>query len=666
MNEGETYAGGLDLNFFESADFENQQDTKASDYHEIVGRNVLRMLMMGWHDNWRDILSREVLKAIFIERDYKLTKGLRHAFQQGFSHLFTQLHDIKPPSLEFNQVQLYLSNCLAILSSSDLTAYESFTIPEWVNGSWQLVDYKVVPIELTPTSGFNKLFLKDEDRVFAYGLEPITNLDARPHLIFMGTTYVAGQGFEPQVKSDMKAPQTPGMDLYISGEENITHFLDKQPKRNTHVCGLSLGGALAEIVAVHQGEKLSRVDALNPPGLNKSWRKNRFDRWDEQTKRPEVYVQRQGNDPVSKFGVWKKEWNVIKVTPPIDKQGPNGGADHALNYAGFAKTTFTAINVEKDNKARKARDFWIYTVARSIAYYLFLVPFHYVVLPLWRYTTTHKLQLLVTAALIVLFCLLPSLAIPFVIPWLGATLLMVFNAVFSAVIAGFLLNNLIWFAGDLFTGETQSDLSKVISWVASKSTLVKSVFIAGSLMIAAMIIAACVLPPLIPFITAAVVYSVISIPLVIKVMFQISTIIKTLLGVNEKTKPLCQSPYLPRNKSMDTYKNASQATFTFKELGDYYRARRCFLKDREFLPEDREAGSEKFKGISKYDVLKKSEEEGSNMDTITLEFSKAKIYEMKQTAQLINRFGLNRNNKEFMHELEELHSEYSSGKGNRW
>ena len=122
------------------------------------------------------------------------------------------------------------------LPYADINPYESLKIPQWINDSWHLVEYKVVPIELTPRSGFSKLFLGEYDRVFAHGLEPIDHPHAEPHLIFMGTTYPGGQGFWSTIDSDLEAFETAGKKLYRSGRENIKNWLDKQGKKTRLFC----------------------------------------------------------------------------------------------------------------------------------------------------------------------------------------------------------------------------------------------------------------------------------------------------------------------------------------------------------------------------------------------------------------------------------------------
>ena len=399
------------LNFFESDAFESEEGSGSQDRNAMVSaRNALRVLMMGWQEAVSELLTSRVINAVFLQRDRELLRHMRLAFQEGFNHLFTQLHHQQLTEEQFNQVNLFLSNCLTVLPYADITPYESFNIPQYIGGEWEMVDYKVVPIELTPTSGFKKLFINDEDRVFAYGLEPIRHDTAIPHLIFMGTTYPAGQGFLTQVNTDLEAFETAGKKLYRTGHQRLEAWLDKQDGKKPHVCGTSLGGSLSLLFAMHHGDRLARVDALNPAGIYEPWRKSRFDKWDDfdDESKPEVIIQRQGDDPVSRFGVWKKDWRLLHVIPPKHKQGPSGVVDHALNYAGLAGTQFIEMDVEKDNLERKAQNFWLYTLARSAVYYLFLVPYRYAVHPVLRYVLTHKIaSAIAVAGLVAIFLASP-------------------------------------------------------------------------------------------------------------------------------------------------------------------------------------------------------------------------------------------------------------------
>lgn len=198
----------------------------------------------------------------------------------------------------------------------------------------------------------------------------------------MGTTYPAGQGFLTQVNSDSKGFETVGKSLYRTGRSRIQAWLAQQ-KGAIHVCGTSLGGSLSLLLAIDKGDyTLSRVDALNPAGLHDARSKSQFDHWDSLESKPQVVVQKQGNDPVSAFGLWKEDWNIIQVNPPAAKKGPNGLSDHALNYAGLKGTQFTPVDPKEDNLQRHQRNFWLYSLGRSFIYYGLLLPYTHLIRPL--------------------------------------------------------------------------------------------------------------------------------------------------------------------------------------------------------------------------------------------------------------------------------------------
>ena len=386
-----SFKGSLDLNFFESPEFESTNGCSEHQRTAIMARNALRLLLMGWSKSWKELLSWDSFKAIFIQRNREALREMRLAFQQGFEHLYCQLHDKDYTEEQLEQIQLYLSNCLSVLPYTDLTPYESIKIPQRIDKEWVLLEYHVEPIELTHRNGIMKrFFLQDQDRVFAYGLEAMNHPKAESHLIFMGTTYPAGQGFVPQVSTDLKGFETVGKTLYISGRKNLKNWLVKQEK--THVCGVSLGGSLSLLLAIDQGDLISRVDALNPAGLHDHWfTKSRYDQWDEQKHQPQVVVQQQDRDPVSPFGVWKKEWDILRVVPPKNKQGPHAVVDHILNYAGFIGTEFTYVDPEKINSNNAPINIGLYSIARGLFYYSIVVPFNYLVRPALNFILNNKL-----------------------------------------------------------------------------------------------------------------------------------------------------------------------------------------------------------------------------------------------------------------------------------
>ncbi|KTD31640.1 hypothetical protein Lmor_2516 [Legionella moravica] len=429
----DSFKGGLNLNFLPSSEFESLENNDKQQRSGIIGRNVLRLLMMGWPKSWTELITWHTLSAVFIEHDHALLKEFRAAFQQGFENIYAQLKGRTLDAKQSEQVQLYLSNCLCHLPYSDLTPFESIKIPQCVNGEWELVEYSVNPIELTDD---NQYTVRKTDRVFAYGIEPIINKNAESHLIFMGTNYPTGQGFLPQIVTDFEAFETVGSSLYLSGRQRIKDWLSRQ-KDKVHVCGASLGGSLGLLLAVDLGEHLSRVDALNPAGLHHLEPKSKYDQWEKLTSKPPVIIQQQGDDPVSLLGLWKSDWEILHVSPPPEKKGPNPFCDHFMNYAGFADTVFTYMDPEQQNAKRKTRNLLFYSIGRSVVYYLMISPYTHILRPAWYYTKDAiKSASLIFLAVLAGAGVLIGLAITGILPpllFIGAT------AVFAILSSLFLI-----------------------------------------------------------------------------------------------------------------------------------------------------------------------------------------------------------------------------------
>lgn len=382
----------MEYKFVRHGEFEALDGKNKEERYAALARNGLRILMMGW--NWKGLYHLAYLdafKAAFIERNPDFLRQFRKAFQEGFIYLYEQLKDKPLKDDELEQFQHYLYNCLNLLPYSDLTPYESIKIPQWQDNQWQLIEYAITAIELTEPG--RKIL--DKDRVFAYGLTPLEHPKAPSHLIFMGTTYPAGQGFVTQVTTDLTPLQTVGENLYHTGKDRILQWIDRQNGK-VSVSGISLGGSLTLLLAMDQGDKISEARAQNPAGLHKL-EDGAYDNWNNFSEKPRVVIQRQADDPVSAFGYWKPDWEIQWVFPPKDKQGPSSFFDHFLNYAGFDGTRFEKSEAEVENQQRQRRNYWLYNHGRTFVYYGFVWPFHKIIRPLWHIVRDYRTPLVLLA-----------------------------------------------------------------------------------------------------------------------------------------------------------------------------------------------------------------------------------------------------------------------------
>jgi hypothetical protein len=416
----------------------------------ITVRNLLRVLFMGSEESILSILSYDVVRAVMHKRNPVLLNLMKEEFKQGFEYIFTQISRKENP-IHPEQARLYLSNCLNILPFSNIEEGDVFDIPAWIDGEWKQVAYRVKPIELTDPNAN----LTSAKRVFAHALNPIDCPEAEAHLIFKGTTYFADDGFISQVESDFKPNQTPGQDLYETGHKRLEAWLDAQSKK-IHVCGMSLGGSLALLFAMHRGDKIRRVDALNPGGLYSLLKKdNVFNCWDELEEKPEVMIQKQGNDPVSAIGFWLNAWFVIEVIP-LHKARMNW-LDHSLIYTGLEGTQFRQVDVIEDNKQRAAYTDLIYSKGRGCLDVTCIQPVQYI--------KNHRIKVLFTGISLALFCALqPQLLVFMALPW-------IVQALMFSVVSGHVLSEVGFFAMDGYQGEQKGQFSRALSWVGEQSTI---------------------------------------------------------------------------------------------------------------------------------------------------------------------------------------------------
>ena len=247
------------------------------------------------------------------------------------------------------------------------------------------MDYRIEPIELTPTSGFvSHFFLDDADRVFACGLSPIHNDQAQSLLIFQGTTFPQGQGFGGIALTRDLPGTMVGEVLFRCGYGRLHDWLMQQSDAGIKVTGHSLGGSLSLLMAMAFPHRVSLANALCPAGQLFRFNANHplFGEWEKLAAEqpgalPRVIVQRQQGDPVSTLGHWKKQWQVLRVIQSYS-QSPlllNWYVAHASNYQGMPGSENIVIDTEQDDRrcGRVFANCFIYGVMRGLLYMLLSV-----------------------------------------------------------------------------------------------------------------------------------------------------------------------------------------------------------------------------------------------------------------------------------------------------
>ena len=381
----------MSCGFFES----KKKTRKYENRHDALAAKVVNTLMQGLKaETFSNIELFELFKSFHLQKNEKLMQALRKAFQRGLIDQYRLLLENNNPEENRDATELYISNYLSLMSIAEIEHLKIIKVPQYINNQWTLIEYHVEPIELTKPTGIERLWMTDKDKVYAYGLRPVVSEDALPWLVYKGTTVMTGDGFVAQLNSDIKPFQTPGEDLYLSGRDRIIQWIDKQQKK-VRVCGASLGGSMALITAADLGVKLARVDAQNPAGLNTVVKGLEYDHWDRIAieDKPKVFVQKQKNDWVTRFGIWKDDWIIIDVNLPKGQRPGLSLLSHILNYAGFENPKFSIENPSKDNddELRQWSNILIYTALRIILNAMWL-PVYVVVLPAMRYMAEHPVK----------------------------------------------------------------------------------------------------------------------------------------------------------------------------------------------------------------------------------------------------------------------------------
>lgn len=371
-------------------------------------------------------------QALFVENDPYFLKAARMEVQSALNHLLQQLQESGAVSEE-NQgrIQLAINNILAIYAMFCPNPHEELSIPTLIEKKWHAASFTITPIELTPTKGAWLNVFNEGDRLYSYGLTPKN--DTLPSiLLHAGTGWLTAQGAMAQYLADIWPNKTPGEILFEWSAKRIDDWIDKQ-KKEVHSIGVSLGGALAYLSAMHRPDKVRYASCLNPPGMHKLYPASHplFGAYQTGESKPTIIIQRQQNDLVSKCGQFEDDFHCVQVRL---KQRQSRGFQglfqaHAQSHVCFDEVeieTKETMSHENASLARKQNNLWLYQVTRIIFFYTILMPITLFWRPLKRFIQKHAFEIvLFTLALLLISAVPPFsslLALPF-IPWLGTTLL---------------------------------------------------------------------------------------------------------------------------------------------------------------------------------------------------------------------------------------------------
>lgn len=179
----------------------DQQSGEVSDLN-AVARNLFRYITRGSEiDATRQDIKKclaLVQKALGKKYDPKLTSTLREEFQTILKNIATNIASTSITADDEKQYEILISNLLATYPF--LSPHEDprkiLSVPQKIDGlGWQTIEYHVEALDLSPQTGLISKLVRDEDRIYAYGLTPVDQTSqAQRQLLLMGTTYPTGQG----------------------------------------------------------------------------------------------------------------------------------------------------------------------------------------------------------------------------------------------------------------------------------------------------------------------------------------------------------------------------------------------------------------------------------------------------------------------------------------
>ncbi len=270
----------------------------------------------------------EILKAVVWEKDLELLRECRELLQHLFIDMVTT-HDLSTLSEnESFHMEMIIGDLLSLFPFLQPKAGEPLHVPIRINNKWQMADYIIEPIQLTPDWMGSPLV--------AYGLKPENTNEHPPLLIFKGTTFPTDTGFSLSLLTDINPGASVGSYAFRIGREKIKAWLDCQINK-TIIYGKSLGGTQAWRCAINYPEKVEKVLAYGAPGFSDRDK----DRWHKVKDKPQIHMFYQKGDPV----------------PYFDKASTHDGIHHYQVYGQTPRKGILAhadiYSTHKDSKITK-------------------------------------------------------------------------------------------------------------------------------------------------------------------------------------------------------------------------------------------------------------------------------------------------------------------------
>jgi pimeloyl-ACP methyl ester carboxylesterase len=412
-------------------------------------RNTFRMLWQDWDFDLNQFRGLNLLKVlfthrspltvflstIFIKRNPQFLYVVRDEIRlilERFAATLEQLDCRELDKEELQKIEFSIHNILSIYVMFEPHPSETVIIPQLIEDieggkHWLSSEFRLSPIDLSPTSPTWKRVLTDGSRIFSYGFSPLNNLDrAYSLLVHSGTTWPSAQGSLLQVIADMWPNKTPGEVFFDWRYDELKKWVDAQ-KTDIITCGQSLGGSLSILSALAFPKKIKKAFPLSPTALVKDYKKHpMFGAWFKQTPddRPTPKIQAHPGDFVFYLGQVPEEGFEVYGLKPSGKNQEfkdfRPVAAHMRSYASNAESTIKKYDIVRENNKKDRRFFnnYLTTYGRWLAHLINLATC-FVLTPLKRFLAQNKLRtFLIGAALLAVLFFPPAasliLSIPFI------------------------------------------------------------------------------------------------------------------------------------------------------------------------------------------------------------------------------------------------------------
>lgn len=294
----------------------------------IQAKNFLRYLLVGAPFQYSAFLQGPIYDALTKKNDPYIAAIMRIEFQAMLNHIDLNVLE-KLNEQGRRHFDMQLANLLALFTffepENEPENSRYIVIPQFSNGVWQKVQFKIQLIELKPNKNHDALYADENGAVrdpkyvmYAYGL---VAENASPYLLFRGTPHEPAKGYLFAVLDDFADGQSVGEGIYNANRDRIHAWIKDETyegKFKLRVTGQSLGGSLSLLLALNMPQYLDTVLAFNAPGIDEKTLKNPlFSVWDNTpyAQKPNVIVQMQQYDLVKFIGSWKNDWTLVKVFP---------------------------------------------------------------------------------------------------------------------------------------------------------------------------------------------------------------------------------------------------------------------------------------------------------------------------------------------------------------